>query len=1295
MAGQKILVVDDDPQIVEVCTRALRSSGFVVENSLDCREAITLLKEREFDLIIVDLMMPDIDGLEILRIAREYAPSTSGIIITGYGTMEGAIESIRVGAQGFVEKPFSPEDLIVAVQDVLERRQSLYEDLRLELWMPILSIIDALTTEINLDQLSILIVETINFAFGADRVSLLLLDDEGEQLSVAAAVGLSDEVTGATYAADKGVAGWALRVGGPITFSTEVDLASPVPDETGQADAFWTVCLPLQIRGRAIGVLNISRLPDGPAFGPNDLQLLSALCGPITIAIENARLYAESRQQADELIALWHIGQDISSTLDQQTVLERIARWVRQLIGSDGVALYLLDSKADLLQPVVSLGPSTVQMPQTPIRVGEGIIGWVAQTGVGEIANHAELDPRAVQIPDRLEGVESLLCVPILSREKVTGVMSLNRLGDRFFRDEDLHLLGRIAHQAAIAIENARLFEQAQWEIAERKRAEEALRESEETYRSLVNTISDLIFTIDVEGNILFANYLAKKFTGYEPEETIGHNFTEYVHPDDVPDLLASIQQALSGEAMESIKGGDQDIEYRMVGQDGKVIWVAARSHPIRDTQGKIIGFSGVARDITERKRAEEEIRHRHEELMALNTIAEKVCRSLDLDTILDEALNRVFEVIDADAGGIYLLDERNDELTLTTHRGFSESFFRKMRHLKVGEGTIGQTAQSVRPVLVDPLADDELLTEAERVTLEEGFHSEVNVPLSTRGQVHGVLSIARHHEQPFTSPEVELLIAIGNQIAVAIENAQLYKKATERVRETVALHRMSATLMSTLNLDQLLESIPGVLQRFFGYSHCAILLADEERKKLRIEATRGYLQDMVGKLEFKIGQEGIVGWVAANRMPLNVPDVTQDDRYVEKVKGIRSEIAVPMLVGEKLLGVLDVQSTEVNAFSEYDLRNLSSIAAQATIAIERARLYEATLAERKRTERILTSIADGVITVDRRLRVLSLNPAAEQMTGWQEAEALGRPCTEVLSLTSESGESFCSESPKELSGYNFPRAILARKDGHSIHVSVSLSPLLGPADQEVVGGVITIRDRSAEMEWDRMKSEMVTMVSHELRSPLANMQTAIELVLTSDFGEDLQWEMLHIVRAQCARLASFVEELLDISQLEAGQVAIRQEPVTLVPLIQRVVSTFEATEQGGNRFQIIGQGELPFAWADSRKVEIILINLLQNAANYSPEGSTITVEVKTMDNTNIAVSVGDEGEGIPQEHLEQIFQPYYRIGTDRVEKVTGRGLGLYIVKKLVEMQGGRVWVESEVGRGSHFNFTLPRMEEG
>jgi len=150
-------------------------------------------------------------------------------------------------------------------------------------------------------------------------------------------------------------------------------------------------------------------------------------------------------------------------------------------------------------------------------------------------------------------------------------------------------------------------------EVADLKGFEGSLWESEERYRNLLNTVNDLVFTVDTEGNILFANPLSRKFTGYGPEETTGHKFTEYVHPDDVPELLAGIQQVLNAEPKEGIRGIDLDAEYRMVRRDGEVIWVAARSRPITDAQGRTVGFSGVARDITERKQADEALRESEE----------------------------------------------------------------------------------------------------------------------------------------------------------------------------------------------------------------------------------------------------------------------------------------------------------------------------------------------------------------------------------------------------------------------------------------------------------------------------------------------------------------------------------------------------------------------------------------------------------------------------------------------------------------------------------------------------------
>ena len=210
----------------------------------------------------------------------------------------------------------------------------------------------------------------------------------------------------------------------------------------------------------------------------------------------------------------------------------------------------------------------------------------------------------------------------------------------------------------------------------------------------------------------------------------------------------------------------------------------------------------------------------------------------------------------------------------------------------------------------------------------------------------------------------------------------------------------------------------------------------------------------------------------------------------------------------------------------------------------------------------------------------------------------------------------------------------------------------------------------------------------------MTNIQTSVELMLTSDLLPDVQSEVLGIVKTQVQRLSSFVEEMLDLSLLEAGQMVIHQEPVTLQPLIRRTVSAFEAAGTRGHHF-VISDTKTPFVLADEGKVEIVLTNLLANAVNYSPPGSEIVIKSAADPETNMVVtSVIDQGIGIASEYHEKIFDQFYCIDIDEHSEIKSRGLGLYISRCLVELQGGRIWVESEEGKGSRFSFALPKMED-
>jgi signal transduction histidine kinase/putative methionine-R-sulfoxide reductase with GAF domain len=325
-------------------------------------------------------------------------------------------------------------------------------------------------------------------------------------------------------------------------------------------------------------------------------------------------------------------------------------------------------------------------------------------------------------------------------------------------------------------------------------------------------------------------------------------------------------------------------------------------------------------------------------QMKMLHEVGRELTSLVDLPQLLQTILDSAVAIISAaSAGTIHLTDESQGRLMpkAASHHRFVAA---ETGGIPLGWGVAGLAWKEKRAIRVAEVSHDPRFIATDTAT---SFRSLLVAPLMMGDRCLGTISLHSNETNAFSVDDEGLLSTLATQAAVAIENARLYEKVTDRMREAAVLHRVSSTLMRTLNLEQLLENILEVLQRSLGYSHCAILLPDEETGELCIKAARGYLQAVGEGLRIKISQEGITGWVATNRVPLNVPDVAKDDRYVGGVEGTKSEIAVPMLVGERVMGVLDVQSTEVNAFGEDDLRTLSSVAAQAAIAVERARFFK------------------------------------------------------------------------------------------------------------------------------------------------------------------------------------------------------------------------------------------------------------------------------------------------------------------------------------------------------------------
>jgi GAF domain-containing protein/HAMP domain-containing protein len=394
----------------------------------------------------------------------------------------------------------------------------------------------------------------------------------------------------------------------------------------------------------------------------------------------------------------------------------------------------------------------------------------------------------------------------------------------------------------------------------------------------------------------------------------------------------------------------------------------------------------------------ERRVADRTKELAALNAIAATVSRSLDLDKILDDAVEKTLQVMEIEAGGIYLLDvrepplappatlalpghgrgagESNDEeagvLTVAAQRGFSPQFVADVDRLKVGEGFSGRVAQSGEPLVVRDVSADPRLTR--KVVREEGLRSLAVVPLSSKGKVMGTLFAVTHGYREFTEQDVQLLISIGHQIGVAIENARFFEAEQRRAEEFRAISEVGRRITSILPVDELLAEIAHVVKETLGYYLVGIGLIEGDELVFRAGAGAVWENDKFQPPRLKVGQEGITGWVAHSGEPLLVPDVSQEPRYysLPQASEIRSELAVPLKTKEAVIGVLHVQSDQLNAFDQRGLTVLQSLAHQAAIAIENARLFEAE--HRRRQEATLlaemTKLISSTLDLDEVLRL-------------------------------------------------------------------------------------------------------------------------------------------------------------------------------------------------------------------------------------------------------------------------------------------------------------------------------------
>ena len=327
--------------------------------------------------------------------------------------------------------------------------------------------------------------------------------------------------------------------------------------------------------------------------------------------------------------------------------------------------------------------------------------------------------------------------------------------------------------------------------------------------------------------------------------------------------------------------------------------------------------------------------------------VADVVNTTLDLDTLLRRVAELIRRAIDYQIFAILLLNEKTQELRFRFAIGHTPETIEKTR-VKMGEGVTGLAAQKREPILVEDVRNTPFYIEA-----LPHVRSELAIPLIVKNRVIGVIDIESTHANYFTPEHSRLLTVVGSRIAIGIENARLYTRVSRQARTLILLNEISRDLSSILNLDELLKRIGEQLTRIIDYQMFSILLLDPTGTKLEHRFSLRFNEKVQIKQQIPVG-EGLVGFAAQHKEPLLIPDVTKDPRYIKLNPETRSELVVPLIYQGNVIGVLDLEHTKRRFFTEDHLRTMSTLAAQISIAIENARLYERVTLQEQRLERDL-----------------------------------------------------------------------------------------------------------------------------------------------------------------------------------------------------------------------------------------------------------------------------------------------------------------------------------------------------
>ncbi len=747
--------------------------------------------------------------------------------------------------------------------------------------------------------------------------------------------------------------------------------------------------------------------------------------------------------------------------------------------------------------------------------------------------------------------------------------------------------------------------------------------------------------------------------------------------------------------------------ETRLKRKDGTVFWGSVSAMPQKTQSGEVRVLK-VFQDITERKQQEFLLQGRNAELAARNRMIQTIFETFDLDERLDRILDEVMALAQVELGGIHLVE--GNRVVLPAWRGLSDEFRAEVCYFRGDE--IPNWMETPR-VISERLDEQGAIPEfAKREGIQTWACLPLKAPTETGEEdaIVGTLMLASRRYQAVTEETLKGVWASANQLGIAIAHARLFHSAQERLIRLQVLREIDQAIIGQHTIRDILNIVLRNIPQHMGAEAVAVSLINGDPRRSRVFIMRLPNGTVIEEQAFDLA-ESLLEWLAVRREPVIIYNLAQDPRVQMHREQIRehklvSYMGVPMVAHDQTIGLLHILTTRPRVFSDEDVSFFTTLAGQAAIAVANAQLLE----DLKAAEEKYRHLAESAPDIIYRLRLLPqrsfeyVSPSATSITGYTPEEYYADYDLAFRNLDPDDRRLLEGGLQGKVQ-LDKPMVLRwQRKDGAVIWLEHRLAPTVDASGALVaVAGIardITERKQAEQMRLAKEAAEAATQaksaflanMSHEIRTPMNAIMGFAQLLRRDPSLSPQQREGIEAIASASDHLLELINDILDISKIEAGRIRLNPAPFCLHDMLDKLEQMFRSrAEAKGITLAMERDDHTPeYILADEGKLRQVFTNLIGNAVKFTEQGG-VAVRVSaaevaaTPDLLHVMVEIEDTGLGISEADQQRLFQPFEQASAG--VKTGGTGLGLAISEKIVEMMGGEIRVESEWGRGSCFRF--------